>query len=119
MIEKYINDSKIKTGLAWEMDMNFLNSLPHKIYDFDDGFALFAEVKGIAFASCGFLDNSKDVFKKCKQAITDYTRETGLKVHASVHKDNKKSRSLINALGFRFLCNASADPEARLYRYEA
>jgi hypothetical protein len=100
------------------MDMDFLNSLPHKIYDFHDGFVVFVIIKNIAFASCGFLKDAKNVFHKCKQAMHDFVGETGVTVHAGVHQDNKPSRMLMNALGFKFMCQASNDPMTRLYKYE-
>ena len=44
MIDKYLNDDRIIKGLHLPMEMDFVTSQPHKIYDFGDGFVLFVKI---------------------------------------------------------------------------
>ena len=118
MIEKYLTDSRIIKGLHLPMELDFIQSQPYKLYDYDDGFVLFVKINNAVLASCGFFENAVDVFNKCKTALNNFVQSGIVKVNAMVYDKNMQSRVLLNALGFKFMQNHYSIPDIRLYTYE-
>lgn len=118
MIEKYLKDDRIIKGLHLPMELDFIQSQPHKIYDYGDGFVMFVNVNNVILSSCGFLDNAINVYVKCKEALKDFTKDRIVKVNAMVYNKNMPSRILLNALGFKFMNYCNSIPDIRLYSYE-
>ena len=117
MIKKYLKDDRIIKGLHLPMEIDFIQTQPHKIYDFDDGFVLFVKINNVILSSCGFFNNAVNVFKKCKNALNDFTKNNIEKIIAMVYDKNMPSRVLLNALGFKFMQDYHI-PNIRLYTYE-
>lgn len=121
MLEKYLSNERISSGLHYTTDLDYILARRHKYYDFGDGFSLFVEChKNWWISSCGFFETAVNVFQKCKQSIDDLIKSSDdlsdFSLNAMVHERNKLSRFLVNALNFKFIGFSKSIPETRYYQ---
>lgn len=120
-IKPFLQSQYIIDGLYMPINFDDVKKYKHIVHIFDDGFSLFVNFKKNAWlVSCGFKEDAKNVFKKCKQSLQYFLEDNKDSMLLSiVHAQNKKARIINNALNLCYVKNIESGiyKNLRLYKY--